>query len=203
MKFSKFFSNIQETPWYRVFLNPVINEITKKGKLLDIGTGSGKLIQILSNEKGIDCIGVDTNSEMLNEAQEKLKNTNVKLLKIKADTKLPFKMNSFEYITICNVLFHLKKESIDNLLNDVQNLLKENGKIIILTPTGNKGIFSLTKQFLSIKNLSIYIWFYATKNKARKWNNNNHLKQYANERNLNYKSKSVMNGLAQLETITF
>ena len=203
MKFSKFFSNIQETPWYRVFLNPVINEITEKGKLLDIGTGSGKLIQILCDEKGIDCIGVDTNSEMLYEAREKLKNTNVKLLKIKADTKLPFEMNSFEYITICNVLFHLKKESIDNLLNDVQNLIKENGKIIILTPTGNKGFITLTKQFLSIKNLSIYIWFYATKNKARKWNNNNHLKQYANERNLNHKSKTVMNGLAQLETITY
>ena len=170
MKFSKFFSNIQETPWYRVFLNPVINEITEKGKLLDIGTGSGKLIQILSNEKKIDCIGVDTNSEMLNEAREKLKNTNAKLLKIKADTKLPFKMHSFEYITICNVLFHLKKESIDNLLNDAQDLIKENGKIIILTPTGVKGFLSLTKQFLSIKNLSIYIWFYATKNKARKWN---------------------------------
>ena len=140
---------------------------------------------------------------MLIEAQKKLKKTNVKLLKIKADTKLPFKMNSFEYITICNVLFHLKKESIDNLLDDAQDLIKENGKIIILTPTGNKGFLSLTKQFLSIKNLSIYIWFYATKNKARKWNNNNHLKQYAYERNLKYNSKTVMNGFALLEIITF
>ncbi len=203
LKFAKFFSNIQETPWYRVFLNPVINEITEKEKLLDIGTGSGKLIQILSIEKGIDCIGVDTNSEMLNEAQKKLKNTNIKLLKIIADTKLPYKMNSFGYITICNVLFHLKKESIDNLLNDALGLLKENGKLIILTPTGNKRFLSLTKQFFSIKNLSIYIWFYATKNKAKKWKINNHLKQYANERNLNYKSETVMNGFAQLETITF
>lgn len=51
MKFSKFFSNIQEKPWYRQFLNPVISEIEQEGKLLDIGTGSGKLLQILATEK--------------------------------------------------------------------------------------------------------------------------------------------------------
>ena len=70
MKFSKFFSNLQEAPWYRSFLNPVINEICIKGKLLDIGTGSGKLIQILSTEIGMDCTGVDTNSKMLAEAKK-------------------------------------------------------------------------------------------------------------------------------------
>ncbi len=70
MKFSKFFSNIQEAPWYRSFLNPVINEIGVEGKVLDIGTGSGKLIQILSTENALDCTGVDTNSEMLDEAKK-------------------------------------------------------------------------------------------------------------------------------------
>ena len=98
MKFSKFFSNIQEAPWYRSFLNPVINEIGTNGKLLDIGTGSGKLIQILSNENGINCIGVDTNTEMLKEAKIKLKETDVSVLKIEADKKLPFENNSFNYI---------------------------------------------------------------------------------------------------------
>jgi ubiquinone/menaquinone biosynthesis C-methylase UbiE len=51
MSFSSFFSNLQEAPWYRSFLNPVINEINDDTTLLDIGTGSGKMIQILSNEK--------------------------------------------------------------------------------------------------------------------------------------------------------
>ena len=74
MKFSKFFSNLQEAPWYRAFLNPVIDQIGTEGKLLDIGTGSGKLIQILATEKGLDCVGVDTDSNMLTEAKEKLKN---------------------------------------------------------------------------------------------------------------------------------
>ena len=51
MKFSKFFSNLQEAPWYRQFLNPVIDEINDNSKLLDIGTGSGKMMEILISEK--------------------------------------------------------------------------------------------------------------------------------------------------------
>lgn len=202
MEFSKFFSNIQEKSWYRSFLNPVINEIGTEGKLLDIGTGSGKLIQIVSNEKNIDCIGVDTNSEMLEEAKIKLKGTNTSLLKIKANTKLPLNDYSFRVVTICSVLFHLKKEDIDFMLNDVQRILEKNGKIIVLTPTGNGNLFKLTKKYFSFKNTSIYIWFYATKNRAKLWKNNNYLKEYAYVNNLKYNSKTVMNGFAQLEVIT-
>jgi len=201
MKFSKFFSNIQEAPWYRSFLNPVINEIGTEGKLLDIGTGSGKLIQILSNEKGIDCLGVDTNDEMLKEAKIKLKETNVNVLKIEPNKSLPFDNNSFDYITICSVLFHLNKEQIDFILQDGRRLLKKDGKIIILTPTGKGNIITLTKKFFSIKNYGINIWFYATRNRAKIWTNNNYLKHYANENKLNYKSQIVMSGLAQLEII--
>ena len=201
MKFSKFFSSIQEAPWYRSFLNPVINEIGTEGKLLDIGTGSGKLIQILTNEKGIDCIGVDTNDEMLKEAKIKLKETNVNVLKIEPNKSLPFDNNSFDYITICSVLFHLNKEQIDFILQDGRRLLKKDGKIIILTPTGKGNIITLTKKFFSIKNYGINIWFYATRNRAKIWTNNNYLKHYANENKLNYKSQIVMSGLAQLEII--
>ncbi len=202
MKFSTFFSNIQEAPWYRSFLNPVINEVDTEGKLLDIGTGSGKLIKILSNEKGIDCVGVDTNYEMLKEAKIKLKRTNVNVFKIEPNKSLPFDNNSFDYITICSVLFHLNKEQIDFMLQDGQRLLKKEGKIIILTPTGKGNIITITKKFFSIKNYGISIWFYATRNRAKIWTNNNYLKHYANENKLNYNSQIVMSGFAQLEIIT-
>lgn len=202
MKFSKFFSNIQETSWYRSFLNPVIDEIDA-GKLLDIGTGSGKLIQILSNEKGIDCVGVDTNADMIKEAKNKLKKTNIELIKIEANKKLPFKDDRFNYVTICNVLFHLSDENMDLMLKDSTRLLKENGKIIVLTPTGVGNIFTLTKHFFSLKNISIFIWFYATRSRAKIWSNANYLKEYTKKNNLQYTSKTVMNGFAQLEIINY
>lgn len=114
---------------------------------------------------------------------------------------MPFKNNSFEYITICNVLFHLKKEDIDNMLKDSMNLLKENGKILILTPTGRGNILKLTKYFSSSKNSSIYIWYRATKNRARLWTDENYLAEYALKNNLKYKREFVMNDFAQLEII--
>ncbi len=203
MEFSKFFSNIQEEPWYRSFLNPVINEINKKGKLLDIGTGSGKLIQILATENGIDCIGVDTNVEMLEEAKIKLKETNVSVLKIEANKELPFASNSFNYVTICNVLFHLEKENIDFMLKDAQRVLEKEGKIVVLTPTGKGNIVTLSRRYFSLKNLGIYVWFNATKNRAVLWTNNKYLKQYANENKLHYKSQIIMNGFAQLEVLEY
>ncbi len=202
MNFSKFFSNIQESPWYRQFLNPVINEIDSNGELLDIGTGSGKLLQIVTTEKAANCIGVDTNPQMLKEAEIKLAKTNVKLIQIKPNEKLPFKDSRFDYITICNVLFNLNKTQVNFMLEDAIRLLKDHGKIIILSPTGNGNIITLLKNYFSLKNASITIWFYATKNKAKQWIINNYLKQYANERKLKYKSKIVMNGLAQIEIIT-
>jgi ubiquinone/menaquinone biosynthesis C-methylase UbiE len=201
MKFSKFFSGLQEAPWYRSFLNPVINEIGTKGKLLDIGTGSGKMIQILSTENGLHCVGVDTNADMLTEAKKKLRNIKAELIEISPDTKLPFENKSFDYITICSVLFHMKKESIDNMLKDAMGLLKSGGKIIILTPTGKGSVIKLTKHFFSIKNRSMYIWYRATKNRARQWTDENYLASYAAKHNLNYKNEIVMNGFAQLEII--
>ena len=201
MKFSKFFSGIQEAPWYRSFLNPVIKEINTKGKLLDIGTGSGKLIQILSIENDMDCTGVDTDTQMLAEAKKKLRNINTELIEITPNAKLPFENNSFEYITICSVLFHLKKEDLDNMLKDSLQLLKKKGMIIILTPTGKGNILKLTKHFFSFKNRSVYIWYRATKNRARLWTDENYLKEYTVKHNLNYKREIVMNGFAQVEII--
>ncbi len=201
MKFSKFFSNLQEAPWYRSFLDPLITEIGNEGKLLDIGTGSGKLIQILSVEKSIDCIGVDTNDDMLKEAKIKLDNDNIQLLKIEANQKLPLENNSFDYITICSVLFHLKNNDIDLMLKDAKRLLRENGKIIVLTPTGKGNFFKLSRNYFSLKNYGIYIWYSVTKNRARLWNNNKYLEEYTIQNKLEYKSKTVMNGFAQIEII--
>lgn len=201
MKFSKFFSNLQEAPWYREFLNPVIKEISTKGKLLDIGTGSGKMVQILTSEKGVECTGVDTNEHMLAEAKKKLANTNANLVEIKAGQKLPFENTSFDYVTICSVLFHLKKEDLDSMLKDSVRLLKEGGKIIILTPTGKGNFLKLTRHYLSIKNSGIYIWYRSTKKRAKIWNKENYLAKYATKHQLKYKSETVMNGFAQLEII--
>lgn len=68
MIFSDFFSYVQETRWYREFLNPVVDEIPAHSSVLDIGAGTGKLLQILSLEKEVQCTGTDTDPGMLQRA---------------------------------------------------------------------------------------------------------------------------------------
>jgi ubiquinone/menaquinone biosynthesis C-methylase UbiE len=202
MSFSKFFSNLQEAPWYRQFLNPVIDEIENDSNLLDIGTGSGKILEILFNEKNVRSTGTDTNKGMLKEAEEKLRDTSAKLHHIPAGEKLPFEKGSFDYVTICSVLFHLKEKEIDYMLMDSLQVLRDDGSIIILTPTGKENMIKLSKIFFSLKNKGIYIWYRATKKHALLWSKNQYLKQFAAKKKLKYKSQTVMHGFAQLEIIS-
>lgn len=201
MIFSKFFSSLQEAPWYRQFLNPVLDEISKDSSLIDIGTGSGKMLEILYKEKNVKSVGTDTESHMLTEAKKKLRNTNAELHLIPSGDDLPFGNNSFDNVTICSVLFHMKEKDIDHILNNSLQVLKEGGKIIVLTPTGNGNIVKLSKNYFSSKNTGIYIWYNATKNRARQWTKRKYLSEYASKHKLDYKSKIVMNGFAQLELL--
>jgi len=201
MKFSRFFSNIQETGWYRQFLNPVIDEINSNTKLLDIGTGPGKLIEILSSEKNVKCTGIDTSADMLEEAENKLMHTDAELFKIEPNNDLPFRPESFEYVTICNVLFNLSREAVDQLLDELLRVLKENGKIIVLTPTGKGNFLKLSREHFTPKNTSIYVWYFATKKSAAIWTNKQYLKEYSKKNKLKYEKKIVFKGYAQVEIL--
>ncbi len=201
MNFSQFFSYIQEAPWYEKFLSPVIKEVTTNDKVLDIGTGSGKLLELLHNKTNSVNTGIDTNNSMLQEAQIKLHKIKVDLVQIEPNKNLPLKNSSFHIISICNVLFNLNEKSVYKILNESIRIIKKGGKIIILSPTGKGGILKLTAKFFSIKNLGIYIWYFATKNRAAEWTNNLILKEYCRKNNLKYNRKFTLNGFAQLETI--
>lgn len=202
MKFSKFFSNLQEEPWYRDFLSPVIREIDNDSRILDIGTGSGKMLQLLYTEKQISGVGIDTQQSMLDEAKNKLINTFIQLQQIDAGKNYPFENDSFDSVTICSVLFNLKeKESVNQILSESLRVLKPNGRIVILTPTGNGGLIKLTRHFLSLKNKGIYVWYKATKKGAKKWNKEQYLKKYSMEKNLTYERNEILKGFAQIEII--
>ena len=149
----------------------------------------------------MNVVGTDTNSEMLKEAEDKLRNTSAKLHLIPAGEELAFEKGSFDYVTICSVLFHMKEKEIDHMLNDSLQVLKDEGEIIILTPTGKGNMIQLTRHFFSLKNKGIYVWYHATKKRARLWMEENYLAGYTSKHNLNYKRELVMNGFAQLEII--
>ncbi len=202
MGFANFFSRLQEAPWYREFLSPVMDTIEAESYLLDVGTGSGKMLEILYKEKKVTSIGIDTNKDMLTEARAKLRDTPVELRLIETDEPLDFDAKTFDYVSICSVLFHMKKLAIDKMLEESLNMLKPGGKVIILTPTGAGNVLRLSKHYISYRNKGIYTWYKATKNRAQKWTSENYLKQFSSQRNLRYQRDVVMNGFAQLEIIS-
>lgn len=201
MNFAKFFSNVQEAPWYREFLEAVINEIPYESDLLDVGTGPGKLLELAVEIRSVKATGVDNDSGMLREAMKKLEGSADRLFLIHEPEDMPFKNQSFYVISFCNLLFLLPDTLKDRMLSVALRLLRKDGRILVLTPSG-KGAFPGTLGRLSRKNLSMIPWALSTSRAGRSWNRKGFLRDYAARRRLGYSKTTVFDGLAVLEIIT-
>ena len=181
LSFSRFFSSVQETPWHVEFLEPVVSQISPYSKVLDIGTGTGKLLQFLINGKNSDCTGIDTSASMLSEAEKKLKGMAVSLLQVTSGATLPFQNTCFDKICICNVLFNLNANDQDFLLNQSLGILNEKGRIIILSPTGSGTAKDFFRKVSKRNNKGFALWYILTRQSARKWNTQGRIKEFCKE----------------------
>ena len=100
-------------------------------KLLDIGCGTGYLIEILSKEYGAEYIGLDLSSEMIKQASSKNIN-NAKFVEGKSDN-LPFEDNTFDVVT-CSQSFHHYPET-DKPMQEAFRVLRKDG-LYIISDTG-------------------------------------------------------------------
>jgi ubiquinone/menaquinone biosynthesis C-methylase UbiE len=201
MSFANYFSSVQETAWYGDYLQAVVERIPENSSVLDIGTGSGKLLHMLAQKSSMQLIGTDTDTQMLEEAMKKLAGFRADLHHVKPGNNLNFKNNSFDYITLCNVLFLLDNQGVNHLLEESLRVLKENGRILILHPSGNRSYNKLIKTYFSLSNRSILVWYTATKHRARSWTNRNMASIFSESKALNYEHYDTLNGFAQLEII--
>ena len=109
---------------------------SKESVLLDLGTGSGNL-EFFFHNKFKKIIGVDYNDEALLYLQGELLKRNISNVElIQADirnlskTKLP----KVDFITMIDVIEHLKLQDVEILVKNFTRLLEKGGKIIIVTP---------------------------------------------------------------------
>jgi len=116
-----------------------------KGKHLDYGTYDGKVLSELSKSNVIkEGIGVDLNINAINSAKDIPKN--ITLLPIRPkESKLPFDDNSFDSISILDVIEHIHNQK--TILLELKRVLKSEGTLIITVP--RKHYFS----FLDLGNL--------------------------------------------------
>lgn len=123
--------NLEETHWWHISKRRAMQNLIRKynlstsPKILDIGCGAGKNLEEL--KKFGTTYGLDSSTEAIKYCRKRgLKN----LVLGKAE-KVPFASNSFNIITILDVLEHTNDQET---LKEMNRLLKKDGLLIVTVP---------------------------------------------------------------------
>jgi len=126
----------------------IVNSYIDGGEsLLDIGIGTGELIELVK-QKFEKIYGIDVDEESVEICRKRFKNDK-KFCIMQADInelKHLFKYEKFDYITCLDVLEHIKVEESRRALNNIFSILKDGGKFIFTGP----GIFEKVRIFLGL-----------------------------------------------------
>lgn len=113
----------------------VVSKINRGGLLLDIGCGTGELLDRVK-DKFKFLYGVDIEDDAINFCLNRFRNSNnikIEKLDIK-ELSEKFKGMKFDYITILDVLEHLDPIDAEYLLIEIYKLLKNEGEIVFTGP---------------------------------------------------------------------
>jgi 2-polyprenyl-3-methyl-5-hydroxy-6-metoxy-1,4-benzoquinol methylase len=131
---SKFFV---QANWHRNKLESIASFIKPKTRILDLGTGSGNF-EFEFADKVSEIVGVDYNPEALAFLKEKLKEKNIKNVKLfLSDIRNLSKsgvMGKFDMIVAIDVIEHIGVSDAKKVVQYLKRLLKPSGKICIITP---------------------------------------------------------------------
>lgn len=99
--------------------------------LLDIGTGTGHMLELLGPERG-QCQGVDLSHEMLGVARANLDRAAAGNCQVRqADLRqLPFPASSFDIATIHQVLHYIDDQAL--AISEAARVLKPGGKLLVV-----------------------------------------------------------------------
>ena len=112
-----------------------LSDIKPDNKVLDIGTGTGRIaFEVYKNigEKG-SVTGIDFEQQNIDFCNQKCKENgfdeNIKFLNADLNNRLPFPDESFDIIYSRSVLMHI--ENKEHVLKELFRILKPNGKILL------------------------------------------------------------------------
>ena len=112
----------------KVMYQPLLEELKKeeKGKLLDVGCGTGNVLCKLINGRR-ELYGIDLSENMVEESRKRLKgDADVKI----ADAEhIPYMDNMFDTL-VCNASFHHYPHP-EKVLREMKRVLKNGGKLLI------------------------------------------------------------------------
>ncbi|HEY4706714.1 MAG TPA: class I SAM-dependent methyltransferase [Thermodesulfobacteriota bacterium] len=133
------------------------------GRMLDIGSGGGTLLERISKKASLSfSAGVDASFNAVKYAHDFHKGPRF----ICADFhELPFAGSAFDYATAIEVLEHL--DDPGRALAELRRCLKDGGTVLILVPNEKNVLFRV-------------IWWFWTKGKGRIWKEA-HVQQFTKE----------------------
>jgi 2-polyprenyl-3-methyl-5-hydroxy-6-metoxy-1,4-benzoquinol methylase len=131
----------------------LINKEQKKGKLLDVGCGTGDFLFAAKNN-GWNVTGIEPNKNARKIANKKNTNTIFDTTKLE---NLP--TDSFDVITLWHVLEHLP--NLEKQIEVFKKLLKPNGTIIIAVPNYNSFDANYYKEYWAAYDVPRHLWHFS------------------------------------------
>ena len=129
----------------------LINDLQKeKGKLLDIGAGTGEFLMV-AKENGWQTTGI--------EPSDKARNIALKKGVFLADSLADLEDHSFDVITMWHVLEHVP--NLENQIKELKRLLKPTGTILIAVPNFNSYDAKYYKEFWAAYDVPRHLWHFS------------------------------------------
>lgn len=131
----------------------LINSISEKGNLLDVGCGTGDFLKTCLNDNWI-ITGIEPN-----EQAREIANTKTNNLVYKSEYLHRLEKESFDVITLWHVLEHLP--NLEEHIQLFNSLLKPNGKLIIAVPNFNSFDAKYYNSFWAAFDVPRHLWHFS------------------------------------------
>jgi len=129
-------------------------ELKPNETILDVGFGTGvTLVQIASENKNINCFGLDISMVMYKKALERIwicgLSDRIKLTLLKEKNKFPYPDNTFDKVYAESIIAIQEGDDFRNILIEIKRVLKPNGLFII-----NETIWLESTELETIKQIN-------------------------------------------------
>ncbi len=121
--------------YYNRYYPMVEEELGNAASILDIGCGTGRLLELLGQRANLLRVGIELNTERASFAKKTAK---CDIYQIPVEKFTHHWNRKFDIITMMNVLSHIP--SFDRLFDAIHSLLADNGKFILKVGEYNKNV---------------------------------------------------------------